>query len=363
MTYQLGVIGGDGVGPEVTTQTLTAVLAAGERFGFTVETTNYDLGGVRYLRTGEVLPESVQTELAEHDAILLGAVGTPDVPPGVLERGLLLKLRFDFDQYVNLRPVKLYPGAPTPIKDLTPDRCDLVVVRENTEGLYTGAGSFRQKDTADEVATQESINSRHGVERVVRYAFDRAVERNGKLTLCHKTNVLTYAGDLWQRTVDEVASDYAEVTVDYVHVDAMCLYLVTQPERFDVVVTDNLFGDIITDLGAAVQGGMGLAASGNLDPERRHPSMFEPVHGSAPDIAGRGWANPIAAILSGAMCLAHLGEHEAARAVEQAAASMIPELGSMGGPDMGMSTDQIGDVIAERIGSPLSSSGGFGRAG
>ena len=348
-THQLAVIGGDGVGPEVTAQTLKAVRAAGNRFGFSIETTEYDLGGTRYLRTGEVLPETVQAELGTHDAILLGAVGTPEVPPGVLERGLLLKLRFDFDQYVNLRPVKLFPGAPTPIKDLTPARCDLVVVRENTEGLYTGAGSFHDKDTPAEVATQESINTRRGVERVVRYAFDRATERSGKLTLCHKTNVLTYAGDLWQRTVDEVAADYPGVTVDYVHVDAMCLYLVTQPERFDVVVTDNLFGDIITDLGAAVQGGMGLAASGNLDPERRYPSMFEPVHGSAPDIAGKGWANPIAAVLSGAMCLAHLGEHDAAMAVEQAAASVIPELGTMGGPDMGMSTDEIGDLIAERV--------------
>lgn len=352
MTYQLAVIGGDGVGPEVTAQTLKAVQVAGERFGFTVELTDYDLGGSRFLRTGEVLPESVQAELADHDAILLGAVGTPEVPPGVIERGLLLKLRFDFDQYVNLRPVKLYPGAPTPIKDLTPDQCDLVVVRENTEGMYTGVGAFLNKGGADEVATQESINTRHGVERVVRYAFDRAVERCDKLTLCHKTNVLTYAGDLWQRTVDEVKVDYPTVETDYVHVDAMCLYLVTQPERFDVVVTDNLFGDIITDLGAAVQGGMGLAASGNIDPERRHPSMFEPVHGSAPDIAGRGWANPIAAVLSGALCLDHLGEHEAAIAIEQAAASVIPELGSMGGPDMGLSTDQIGDVIAERVGSP-----------
>lgn len=348
-TYDLAVIGGDGVGPEVTAQTLKVLHAAGRRFGFDVETTEYDLGGSRYLRTGEILPEAVQAELAGHDAILLGAIGTPEVPPGVVERGLLLKLRFDFDQYVNLRPVKLFPGAPTPIKDLTPDRCDLVVVRENTEGLYAGVGAFHQRGTAEELATQQSINTRRGVERVVRYAFERAVERRQKLTLCHKTNVLTYAGDLWQRTVDEVATEYPAVETDYVHVDAMCLYLVTQPERFDVVVTDNLFGDIITDLGAAVQGGMGLAASGNLDPERRHPSMFEPVHGSAPDIAGKGWANPIAAVLSGAMCLDHLGEPEAAVAVEKAAASVIPELNSMGGPDMSMSTDQIGDLIAERV--------------
>ena len=357
-TYNLAVIGGDGVGPEVTTQTVKAVQAAGERFGFELETTEYDLGGTAYLRTGEVLPETVEGELADHDAILLGAIGTPEVPPGVVERGLLLKLRFDFDQYVNLRPVRLYTGAPTPIKGLTPDRCDLLVVRENTEGLYTGVGAVHRKGAADELATQESINTRRGVERVVRYAFDRAAERRRQLTLCHKTNVLTYAGDLWQRTVDEVAADYPTVEVDYVHVDAMCLYMVTQPERFDVVVTDNLFGDIITDLGAAVQGGMGLAASGNLDPERRYPSMFEPVHGSAPDIAGRGWANPIAAVLSGAMCLTQLGQHEAAAAIEQAAASVIPELGSMAGPEMGMSTDVIGDLIAERVENPLTLAGG-----
>jgi 3-isopropylmalate dehydrogenase len=360
-TYNLAVIGGDGVGPEVTAQTLQALHAAGDRFGFSVETTDYDLGGDRYRRTAEVLPESVQAELAGHDAIVLGAIGTPNVPPGVLERGLLLKIRFDFDQYVNLRPVKLLPGAPTPIKDLTPDRCDLVIVRENTEGLYTGAGGVENRGSTEELATQESINTRRGVERVVRYAFDRAAERRNKLTLCHKTNVLTYAGDLWQRTVDEVAAGYPDVDLDYVHVDAMCLFLVTEPERFDVVVTDNLFGDIITDLGAAVQGGMGLAASGNLDPERRYPSMFEPVHGSAPDIAGKGWANPIAAVLSGAMCLEHLGEVEAAGAVESAAASVIPELKTMGGPDMGMSTDQIGDLIAGRIGNPLPPSIGLSR--
>jgi 3-isopropylmalate dehydrogenase len=348
-TYQLAVIDGDGVGPEVNAQAIKALEAAQARFGFSAETTSYDLGGDRYLRTGEVLPEAVQDELAAHHAILLGAVGMPGVPPGVLERGLLLKLRFDFDQYVNLRPVKLFAGAPSPIAGLTPDRCDLVVVRENTEGLYGGAGGFFRKGTPAEIATQESINTRHGVERVVRYSFERAMTRKKHLTMCHKTNVLAYAGDLWQRTVNEVAAAYPDVEVDYVHVDAMCLYLVTQPERFDVVVTDNLFGDIITDLGAAVQGGMGLAASGNLDPERRYPSMFEPVHGSAPDIAGRGWANPVAAVLSVAMCLDHLDEEGAAVAVEQAAASVLPELGSMGGPDMGLSTDEIGDLIAGRI--------------
>ena len=349
MSYRLAVVGGDGVGPEVVAEALRALEAAAGRFGFTYETTTYDLGGSRYLATGEVLPESVEEELADFDAILLGAVGTPDVAPGVLERGLLLKLRFDFDLYVNLRPVKLYPGVPSPIAGLTPDRCDLDVVRENTEGLYVGAGGIARKDTDQEIATQESVNTRFGVERVARYAFERSAGRRGRLTLCHKTNVLTFAGDLWQRTVLEVAADYPEVTVDYVHVDAACLYLVTQPERFDVVVTDNLFGDIITDLGAAVQGGMGLAASANLNPDRVFPSMFEPVHGSAPDIAGKGWANPIAAVLSLALCLDHLGETDAAQTVEQAAVSVLPELATMGGPEMGMSTMEIGELIAARV--------------
>lgn len=347
--YRVAVIGGDGVGPEVTRQALAAIDAAADRFGFAVETHGYDLGGGRYLRTGEVLPDRVLAELDGFDAILLGAVGTPDVPPGVLERGLLLRIRFEFDQYVNLRPVRLFPGVPTPIAGLEPEQCDLVVVRENTEGLYGGAGGFLRKGTPDEVATQESVNTRMGVERVVRYAFARAEDRRRHLTLCHKTNVLTYAGDLWQRTVDEVAVEHPDVAVDYVHVDAACLYLVNDPGRFDVVVTDNLFGDIVTDLGAAVQGGLGLAASGNLDPQRRHPSMFEPVHGSAPDIAGRGWANPVAAVLSASMCLEHLGEEEAADAVETAAVSVLGELKAMGGPDMGMSTDEIGAVIADRI--------------
>ncbi|HEY5650380.1 MAG TPA: 3-isopropylmalate dehydrogenase [Acidimicrobiia bacterium] len=347
--HRVAVIPGDGVGVEVTAEAIKALDAAGERFGFTTEQTKYDLGGHRYLATGEVLPESVQAELDDHEVILLGAVGTPDVAPGVLERGLLLKLRFEFDQYINLRPVKLFRGVPTPIADLTPDRCDMLVIRENTEGMYTGIGGGFKKGTPLEIATQESVNTRHGVERAVRYAFDRATERRNKLTLCHKTNVLTFAGDLWQRTFEEVATEYPTVEIDYVHVDAACLYFVNSPERFDVIVTDNLFGDIITDLGAAVQGGLGLAASGNLNPSGDHPSMFEPVHGSAPDIAGRGWANPVAAVFSTAMCLAHLGHARAAAAVESAAASVLPELKTMGGPDMGMSTPEIGDLIAERV--------------
>ncbi|MFP5332234.1 MAG: 3-isopropylmalate dehydrogenase [Acidimicrobiia bacterium] len=348
--YRIATIPGDRVGIEVTAEAVKAIDAAGTRFGFSVDYTEYDLGGRRYLATGEVLPDSVQAELAGHDAILLGAVGTPEVPPGVLERGLLLKLRFDFDQYVNLRPVKLYAGVPTPVHGLTPDKCDMVVVRENTEGLYAGMGGVFKRGTRDEVATQESINTRVGVERVVRDAFERATRRRNKLTVAHKTNVLTFAGDLWWRTAREVGhSDYPDVELDYVHVDAACLYLVNSPERFDVMVTDNLFGDIVTDLGAAIQGGLGLAASGNLDPTRKHPSMFEPVHGSAPDIAGNGWANPVAAVLSAAMCLDHLGESKAAAALETAAASVLPELTTMGGPDMGMSTTEIGDRIAVRV--------------
>lgn len=348
-TYRTAVIPGDGVGIEVTAEAVKVADAAGQRFGFKLDKTPYNLGGERYLSTGEVLPSSVQDELASQDAILLGAVGTPDVPPGVLERGLLLKLRFDFDQYINLRPVKLYEGVPTPIAGLTPDRCDLVVIRENTEGMYTGIGGVFKKGTPFEIATQESVNTRLGVERAVRFSFDLAMNRRRRLTLCHKTNVLTFAADLWKRTVDEVAVEYPDVEVNYVHVDAACLYLVDSPERFDVMVTDNLFGDIVTDLGAAIQGGLGMAASGNLNPTGDYPSMFEPVHGSAPDIAGNGWANPIAAIFSTALCLDHLGEGEAAKAVEEAAASVLPELKTMGGPDMGMSTTQIGDVIASRI--------------
>ncbi len=349
--YTMAFIDGDGVGPEVMTQARKALRAAAHRYGFNVDFTAFDLGGDRYLRTGDVLPEPELAELRHHDAILLGAVGTPDVPPGVLERGLLLRIRFALDQYVNLRPVRLYPGVRSPVSGLTSERCDMLVVRENTEGMYVGAGGIMRQDTPHEVAIQESVNTRFGVERVVVDAFERAQRRRRHLTLVHKTNVLTYAGDLWQRTLHAVAPDFPDVELDYQHVDAMCLYMVTQPQRFDVIVTDNLFGDVITDLGAAVQGGMGLAASGNINPAPGVPSMFEPVHGSAPDIAGKGWANPVAAVVSAAMCLADLGEYDAAQAVEAAAASVLPHLGSMGGPDMGMSTDEIGDRIAEAISS------------
>lgn len=347
--YRIAEIPGDGIGVEVTAQAAKALSAASHRFGFGVETTSYDLGGSRYLETGEVLADSTMEELRAHDAILLGAIGLPAVPPGVLERGLLLKLRFAFDQYVNLRPVKLYDGVPTPIDGLTPERCDMVVVRENTEGPYVGVGGSIRVGTPHEVATQDSVNTRMGVERVLVDAFRRADARERHLTVCHKTNVLTYSGDLWMRTAEAVATEFPDVEWDYVHVDAACLYFVTQPERFDVVVTDNLFGDIITDLGAAIQGGMGLAASGNINPTGAAPSMFEPVHGSAPDIAGRGWANPVASVLSVAMLLDHLGEADATSAVEAAAISVLPELGAMAGEAMGMSTDEIGDRIAERI--------------
>jgi 3-isopropylmalate dehydrogenase len=348
---QIALIPGDGVGPEVTAEAVKALRVAATRFDFHVDTTTYDLGGRRYLRTGEVLPDPVLDELRDHDAILLGAVGTPDVPPGILERGLLLRLRSAFDQYVNLRPVRLLPGVESPVAGLTPERCDLVVVRENTEGSYTGAGGVVYRGTPHEIATQESLNTRHGVERVVRYAFELAERRKRRLTLCHKTNVLTFAGDLWQRTVDAVATDHPTVDVDYVHVDAACLYMVSAPERFDVVVTDNLFGDIITDLGAAIQGGLGLAASGNLNPERTAPSMFEPVHGSAPDIAGSGQANPVAAVLSAALCLEHLGQDKAAIAVEDAVGVVLPQLAAMGGVEMGYSTKEIGDRIAQAVAS------------
>lgn len=348
-TYRIAAIDGDGIGPEVMVQARKALAAASQKYRFDVAYTHFNLGGERYLTTGEVLLDDELAEIRNHDAILLGAVGTPEVPPGVLERGLLLRIRFEFDQYVNLRPVKLYDGVPTPIAGLTPERCDFVVIRENTEGSYVGTGGFLRKGTPHEIATQNSINTRHGVERVIVNAFERATKRNNKLTVAHKTNVMNYAGDLWWRTAQELAPQYASVELEYVHVDALCLHMINTPERYDVIVTDNLFGDIITDLGAAIQGGLGMAASGNINPSHGTPSMFEPVHGSAPDIAGNGWANPVAAVLSAAMCMADFGESDAAVAMEAAATSVLPELGSMGGPDMGLSTDQIGDLIAERI--------------
>jgi 3-isopropylmalate dehydrogenase len=347
--HRIAVLGGDGIGPEVVAEGLKVLGAVEQACGFTTERVDFDLGGRRYLATGEVLDDDTLEELRGFDAIYLGAVGTPDVPPGVIERGLLLKLRFAFDQYVNLRPVKLYPGVTSPVAGLTPDRCDFVVVRENTESVYAGAGGTLFEGTPHEVATQESINTRHGVERVLRYAFEQARSRDGRLTLVHKTNVLVNAGGLWHRTFEEVGdADFPDVERDYVHVDAACLYFVTQPERFDVVVTENLFGDIITDLGAAVQGGMGLAASGNLDPTRRAPSMFEPVHGSAPDIAGQGVADPTAAVMSVGMLLDFLGEADAAARVDRATAAFLAERGEA--PDARMSTTAAGDRLAALAG-------------
>jgi 3-isopropylmalate dehydrogenase len=312
MAHRIAVIGGDGIGPEVTAEALKVVRAA----GVPIETTDFDLGGSRYLRDGEILSDATLDELRGFDAILLGAVGTPEVPPGVIERGLLLKMRFDLDLYVNQRPFSgTAPGHTEPH--------DFVVIRENTEGPYVGEGGVLRKGTPFEVATQGSVNTRMGAERAIRYAFDLAVSRNGRkhVTLVHKTNVLTFAGDLWQRAFDAVAADHPGVGTAYNHIDAACIYFVQDPHRYDVVVTDNLFGDILTDLGGAVSGGIGLASSANLNPARTGPSMFEPVHGSAPDIVGTGKANPTAAVLSAALMLDFLGESDAADRIRAACAS------------------------------------------
>src|SRR2546423_6147068 len=312
---RLAVIPGDGIGPEVIGEALNVL----NEVAPSVETTTYDLGAARWHATGELLPESVLAELRQHDAILLGAIGDPTVPSGILERGLLLRLRFELDHHVNLRPARLYPGVKSPLAN--PGEIDMIVVREGTEGLYAGNGGLLRKDTPHEIATEVSVNTSYGIERVVRDAFARAVGRPRKhLTLVHKTNVLTHAGSLWSRVVEEVSLQHPDVTVAYQHVDATTIHMVTDPSRFDVIVTDNLFGDILTDLAAAVTGGIGLAASGNLDITRRNPSMFEPVHGSAPDIAGQGLADPTAAVLSVALLLDHPGEREAAPPIEASVA-------------------------------------------
>ncbi len=346
-TLDIAVIGGDGIGPEVVAEGLKALDAVVGADGPKVSTTEYDLGARRWHATGETLPDSVLEELKGHDAILLGAIGDPTVPSGVLERGVLLPLRFALEHYVNLRPARLYPGVESPlaVERVAPNGIDFVVVREGTEGPYVGNGGSLRTGTANEIATEVSVNTRFGVERVVRDAFARAQARPRKhLTLVHKHNVLTHAGHLWRRTVDEVGAEFPEVETAYQHVDAATIFLATDPGRFDVIVTDNLFGDIITDIAAAIAGGIGLAASGNINPEGRYPSMFEPVHGSAPDIAGQAKADPTATIMSVGMLLAHLGRTAEAERVEAAVAADLSERGTAPRP-----THVVGDAIAARL--------------
>lgn len=347
-SLDIAVIGGDGIGPEVVAEGLKVLSAATASGGLKVATTEYDLGARRWLATGETLPESVLEEIRGHDAILLGAVGDPGVPSGVLERGLLLRLRFVLDQYVNLRPVRLYPGVQSPLvlERVAPNGIDFVVVREGTEGPYVGNGGALRVGSPAEIATEVSVNTRYGVERVVRDAFGRAQARDRQhLTLVHKHNVLVHAGDLWRRTIEEVGAEFPDVATAYQHVDAATIFMVTDPGRFDVIVTDNLFGDILTDIAGAIAGGIGLAASGSINPEGSAPSTFEPVHGSAPDIAGQGKADPTAAILSVAMLLDHLGRREDALRVEQAVASDLSTRGTAT-----RSTAQVGDAIAALAG-------------
>lgn len=366
----LGVIAGDGVGPEVLREALAVLDHVVRHEGIELQRVPFDLGAERYLRTGEVLPDAEFERLRQCDALLLGAVGDPRVPPGVLEKGLLLRLRFALHQYINLRPIRLYPGVDTPIKGKGPDDIDLVVVRENNEDLYVGAGGFSYKGTPEEVAIQTSINTRAGVERCLRFAFalarsrgqvrpfrglsddDRRQGRVGLVTMVAKTNVLTFAHDLWMRAFTEISRDFPDVKTDYQHVDACCMRMVVSPERFDVIATTNMFGDILTDLGAVLQGGMGVAASGNLNPDRTAPSMFEPVHGSAPDIAGRGIANPIAAILSVAMLLDHLNAPRGAQTVRDAVARVLAA-GAPRTPDLGgnASTVEVGRAVLAALGN------------
>ena len=348
--YKIAVIPGDGTGPEVVREGLKALAAVAAKEGFRYETQTFDFGGERYLRTGEVLPDSALGELRQFDAIYLGAIGHPQVKPGILEKGILLRLRFELDQYINLRPVKLYPNVPTPLKDKRPEDIDFVVVRENTEGLYAGAGGVLKRGTPDEVAVQESINTRKGVERCLRYAFDYARRRNKarRLTLCGKTNVLTYAFDLWERAFHEIgAADYPDIAREYAHVDATCMWMVKNPEWFDVIVTDNMFGDIITDLGAMIQGGMGIAAGGNINPEG--VSMFEPIGGSAPKYTGMNVINPMAAIGACQLMLETLGEQGGARRLEQAIVRGLGQLKSMSAGKMGYSTAEVGDLVAQAV--------------
>ena len=349
--YRIAVMPGDGTGPEVINEGLKVLEAASKKFGFEYETKTFDWGGDRYLKTGETIPEGGLDEIKKYDAIFLGAIGHPDVKPGILEKGILLKTRFDLEQYINLRPVKLYPGVETPIKNKGPEDIDFVVVRENTEGLYKGLGEFQNKGTQDEVALQISHNTRKGVERCIRYAFEFTRKRNKRKTLmlCGKTNVLTFAWDLWERTFNEVAKEYPDIKTEYAHVDATCMWFVKNPEWFDVIVTDNIFGDIITDLGAMIQGGMGIAAGGNINPEG--VSMFEPIGGSAPKYTGKNVINPLAAIGALAMLLEELGEEKAAKAVENAIMKVTADkLKSLSAGKMGYSTSEVGDLVVENLG-------------
>ena len=365
-SYDIAVIGGDGTGPEVTREALKVAEAAAGKFGFKLDWQHYDLGGDRYLKTGEALPDSAVNELRKFKAIYLGAVGHPQVKPGILEKGILLRLRFELEQYINLRPVKLYRAADCPIKDKGPEHVDFVVVRENNEGIYTGAGGFLFKGTPHEVAIQESVNTRRGVDRCLKFAFEIAARRRGakpwkglkpedtsagktaQLTLCGKTNVLTYAFDLWYRAFQEMAPKYATVKTDYAHVDAICMWFVKDPEWFDVIVTDNMFGDIITDLAAMIQGGLGVAAGGNINPEGT--SMFEPMGGSAPKYTGQNVINPLAAINAAGMMLEFLGEAQAAAAIESAVVQIVnSKIKSLAAGKMGYGTSQVGDLVAATL--------------
>jgi 3-isopropylmalate dehydrogenase len=348
---RIAVIGGDGTGPEVVVEGLKCLKAVAEKVGLSYETEEFDWGGDRYLETGEVLPDDAAETLKSFNAILLGAIGHPKVKPGILEKGILLNLRFALDQYINLRPVKLYEGVETPLAGKGPEDIDFVVVRENTEGLYAGSGGFLKKGTDDEIAVQESVNTRKGAERCIRFAFELARKRNKDktVTLCGKTNVLTYAWDLWERTFHEVGeADYPDIKRDYAHVDATCMWMVKNPEWFDVIVTDNMFGDIITDLGAVIQGGMGIAAGGNLNPEG--VSMYEPIGGSAPKYTGMGKINPMASIFSVQMMLDQFGEDNAADILERSCVEVISKrMKSMAAGNMGMTTSEVGDAVVEEI--------------
>ncbi len=350
-SYKIAVIPGDGTGPEVVNEGLKVLNEAASKFDFSLDFTEFDYGGDRYLKTGEVLPTNASEELKQFDAIFLGAIGHPDVKPGILEKGILLKLRFDLDQYINLRPVKLYPGVDTPIKGKGPEEIDYVVVRENTGGLYSGIGGFTMKGTPDEVAVQSMVYNRKQVERCLRFAFEYTQKRNknNTLALCGKTNVLTYVYDLWERAFHEIGKqDFNGIRRDYYHVDATCMWMVKNPEWFDVIVTGNMFGDIITDLGAMTQGGMGIAAGGNINPEG--VSMFEPIGGSAPKYTGKGVINPLAAIACASMMLEYLGENQASEAIEKAIAHITAnKIKALGAGKMGYSTSQVGDMVAERL--------------